>query len=165
MGKVSDEVFTTAAKFVASKLGNFNRPPKLFELEELEDTAEPWNPGAILAGRGEDTVEYSSKVMPDRRDMQLTVLLHELSEMRYDQLSEEEPHEMADQFIWDYGSEIGAASRPTVDIELIKKGYFYSFLYIPEHLFRRAMRQLPLPLPPSLEQLIEERKKRLRKES
>lgn len=162
MSKVSDEVFTTAAKFVASKLGYLNRPPKLLELEELEDTAEPWEPAAVLAHGWEDTVEYSSKVMPERRDMQLTILLHELSEMRYNELSEESPHDMADQFVWDYGPQVGAATRPEVDIELIKKGYFYSFLYAPEHIFRRAMRKLLLPLPPSLEKLIEERKKRLR---
>lgn len=161
MGKVSREVFASAAKFVASKLGYCDIPPKLQELEEELDS-EPWQPGATLAFREGDTVYYSPKVMPEEQAMQLTVLLHELSEMRYDELSEEAPHDMANQFVWDYGPQVGAATRPEVDIELIKKGYFYSFLYAPEHIFRRAMMQLRLPLPPSLEELIDERKKRRR---
>jgi len=171
MALVSDSLFREETNFIEKKLGPFKEKPILITYEESlseigEESPEPYMPTALVAFNGTEpnTVYYSSKIMPSDIRVQKTIILHELAEIRYEELLASHPHNSATNFCNLHWQEAGAAPKDEVEIELIKMGYFSSFVWAPEEIFRRAMKQIYLPSvffqPPSFRYLWEERLKR-----
>lgn len=105
MALVSNSLFQEEINFVERKLGPFKVKPILITYEESliemgEESPEPYMPTALVAFNGTEpnTVYYSSKIMPSDIRVQKAMILHELAEIRYEELLVSHPHNSATNF-------------------------------------------------------------------
>jgi len=108
----------SALAAVEMELGPFKKKPKLLLLPREE-----WEPAKVIfVDRYESVIYYAPNFMPTDETVQKRLLLHELSELRYDELGEEDIHDLADQFGEKYSPKYGAASEKQTLEALIERG-------------------------------------------
>jgi len=161
------EAFRRARSLVERELGAFWNPPRLTTVEQQypeELEPEPWEPSSIVAaGYPAEGIVVYSKHLPRSVPILTTLFLHELAEIRFRQMGFGDAHDRASEFTERHYAEVGGLSPFEVDVELASRGYFHTFVYGPERVIRAALSQLPLPLPPPLESLLEKRRRALAK--
>ena len=126
--EISNTTFSEVLSFVEKKLGPFQRRPRLLYFPKEEEEP-PDNPGAYVVTiyPWEWAIYYARNIMPANVATQKRLLLHEVAEMRYDELKEEDIHALATRFTEEHYREIGAASENQTEEELKKCGYYWAF--------------------------------------
>jgi len=128
---ISGSTFNEMIHFVERKLGVFQEKPKLVPLGREEETL-PDDIGAEVVGISPEVKEilYAKNIVPESVEVQRTLLLHEISELRFGELDPkgvEDIHRQAQQFVKQYHKEARAASSEAADAALRERGYYWAF--------------------------------------
>lgn len=111
-------VLEKATDFVNRKLGTTVKPT--LEIEE-----EPTVEYVAIRFPKQERIIAHPRFFPSDVEGQKTVLIHEVSEIAYEQKGYEEPHTKASDFTREHWEEVGGKDPEVIHKELMDKGYYH----------------------------------------
>lgn len=126
---ISEDTFDDTARFVEERLGVFRVKPKLEH--DLRETP-PGDIGAQVVGIEPErsAIIYARNIIPESREVQRRLMLHELSELRFGELDPKklkDIHRQAKVFVEQHYRVAGAASQEATEAALKERGYYWAF--------------------------------------